>query len=96
MGKSFTLGEFLKTYNSDYDCLKKIVNIKYPDGVFCKKCNATTNHYLLKTRPVLSCSKCHTQINPLKDTIFEKTTTPLKLWFLYIFRNDSFKGWSIC
>ncbi len=92
MGKSFTLGEFLKTYGSDYDCLKEIVNIKYPDGVPCKKCNCITPHYLLKTRPVLSCSKCHNQINPLKGTIFEKTTTPLKLWFYAFFVMIHSKG----
>lgn len=92
MVKSFTLGEFLKTYNCNYDCLKEIVNIKYPDGVYCKKCKAVISHYLLKTRPVLSCSKCHSQINPLKGTIFEKTTTPLKLWFYTFFVMIHSKG----
>jgi len=82
MGKSFTLGEFLKTYSSDYDCLKEIVNIKYPDGIFCKKCKVIIHHCLLKTRPVLSCSKCYSQTYPLKGTIFAHSTTPLKFWFI--------------
>ena len=85
MGKSITLGEFLKKYGTDYDCLKEIVNIKYPDGIFCKKCKVIMRHYLLKTRPVLSCSKCYTQTYPLKGTIFQHSTTPLKLWFYAFF-----------
>lgn len=28
-----------------------------------------------------SCGICRTQVYPLKDTIFEKSTTPLRIWF---------------
>ncbi len=92
MGKSFTLGEFLKKYKTDRDCLKEIVSIRFPQGVICKICKTNTPHYLLKTRPVLSCSKCHFQTYPLKDTIFHHSTTPLKLWFYAMFVMIHSKG----
>lgn len=92
MNKIFTLGEFLRKYETDYDCLKEIVNIRFPEGNSCKKCKAITKHYLLKTRPVLSCSKCQAQTYPLKGTIFEKTTTSLKLWFYTFFIMIHSKG----
>lgn len=92
MDKYLTFSKFLKTYETDRDCLKEIVNLKFPNGVTCKKCSVITNHYLLQTRPALSCSKCHTQTRPLKGTIFEKTTTPLKLWFYAFFVMIHSKG----
>lgn len=92
MGKSFTLGEFLKKYKTDRDCLKEIVQVRFPNGATCKSCKTNTTHYLLETRPVLSCSKCHSQAYPLKGTIFEKTTTPLKLWFYAMFVMIHSKG----
>lgn len=92
MIKTFTLGAFLKKYKTDRDCLKEIVKLKYPNGIFCKKCKCFTKHYLLRTRPVLSCSICHHQTSPLVGTIFEKTTTPLTSWFYAMFLMIHSKG----
>ncbi len=92
MSKSITLGQFLTNYKTDYDCLKEIVNILYPNGITCKKCRGVTHHYLLKNRPLLSCSKCHSQLSPLKNTIFHHSTTPLKLWFYAFFVMIHSKG----
>lgn len=41
----------------------------------------------VKGRKCYSCDECHAQLYPMKGTIFEKTTTPLTLWFfaLYLF-----------
>ena len=38
MSDKFTLGTFLKQYKNDETCLAHIKEIKYPDGVFCDKC----------------------------------------------------------
>lgn len=92
MIKSITLREFLENYQTNYDCLKEIVNILYPNGVTCRKCRCITHHYLLKNRPLLNCSKCHSQISPLKNTIFHHSSTPLKLWFYAFFVMIHFKG----
>lgn len=43
----------------------------------------------LEGRRQFQCSKCRFQIAPMADTIFEKSTTPLTLWFqaLLVFSN---------
>lgn len=92
MSKYLTFGKFLKVYETDRDCLKEIVNILYPNGVTCRKCQVVTLHYLLRNRPLLNCSKCHSQISPLKNTIFHHSTTPLKLWFYAFFVMIHSKG----
>lgn len=92
MDKYLTFGKFLKTYETDRDCLKEIVNILYPNGVTCRKCKIITLHYLLRNRPLLSCGKCHSQTSPLKNTIFHHSKTPLKLWFYAFFVMIHSKG----
>lgn len=63
--------------------LELILEAKYPNGIFCKKCQIISKFYKVRSRPVYQCS-CGYQIAPLSGTIFEKTRTPLKHWF-YVF-----------
>lgn len=84
MKEKFSLGSFLKKYRNDEACLEHLVKIKYPSGIFCKKCQRITNFTKVKNRPVYQCS-CGFQVSPLSRTIFEKTTTPLQYWFYAIF-----------
>ncbi len=85
MSDIFTLQTFNTRFKSDDDCLSEIFNLKYPQGVHCVKCNKITKYYKLKGRKSYSCEFCRTQIHPLAGTVFEKTTTPLKLWFHGLF-----------
>lgn len=84
MNDKFTLGSFLKQYKDDEACLEHIKVIRYPQGIFCEKCQKITNFTKIKNRPVYQCSYGY-QISPLAGTIFEKTTTPLQYWFYAIF-----------
>lgn len=84
MSDKFTLGTFLKQYKNDEACLEHLKTIKYPQGIFCEKCQKITNFTKVTDRPVYQCS-CGWQISPLAGTIFEKTTTPLQYWFYAIF-----------
>lgn len=84
MSDTFTLGTFLKQYKNDAACLDHLKSIKYPQGIFCDKCQKITNFTKVTDRPVYQCS-CGWQISPLAGTIFEKTTTPLQYWFYAIF-----------
>lgn len=76
-----TFQEFLNTYPDSDSCLKEIVRLRYPKGIFCKTCNMYTIHYRIKDRPAYSCKTCRNQVHPLAGTIFEKTTISLRLWF---------------
>ncbi len=85
MSDTFTLANFNKRFKTDDDCLLEIFLLRFPDGVHCDTCKKITKYYKLKGRKAYSCEFCRTQIHPLAGTIFEKSTTPLTLWFHGLF-----------
>jgi transposase-like protein len=85
MDQPFTLAHFRTTFPDDLACLEEIRRQRFPHGIFCKKCKLFTRHYKLTGRVAYACKLCRTQMYPLTGTIFEKSTTPLRLWFYAIF-----------
>jgi transposase len=78
------LGIFLTKFNNNDACLEHIKRVRFPQGIGCANCRTYTKFHKVKGRPVYECS-CGWQISPLAGTIFEKSTTPLQLWFYTIF-----------
>jgi transposase-like protein len=76
-----TLFEFERLYPDDAACLDFLMAEKYPDGVFCDKCQKVTKHYRNASRPSFSCEFCGTHVHPMVGTIFENSATSLRLWF---------------
>jgi transposase-like protein len=85
MNQEFSLGTFTTRFPTDDACLEEIRKWRFPGGIYCNHCRKTTRHYKLHGRPAYTCKLCRTQISPLKNTIFEKTTTPLRVWFYALF-----------
>lgn len=85
MDQSFTFSEFLARFPDDDACLEEIKRLRFPKGIHCTTCQRTTKHYRVKRRPSYSCKFCRNHTYPLSDTLFEKTSTPLRLWFLALF-----------
>lgn len=85
MEQKFTLGNFNKLFPDDYSCLDEIRRIKYSGGILCEGCERVTRHYKINNRPVYECKFCRRQVYPLVGTIFEKSSTPLKIWFYAMF-----------
>lgn len=54
-------------------------------GLICPKCESDKEFTRVKDRRSYQCPNCGFQLYPTKDTIFEKTTTPLTYWFYAIF-----------
>lgn len=54
-----------------------------------KACSCGGRYNRVKGRLKFQCSKCRFQIAPMAGTIFEKTSTPLTLWFhaIFVFSN---------
>lgn len=77
----FTISQFLKRFPDDEACLEELKKLRYPDGVFCSKCEKVTNHYKVTGRTAYACQSCGKHIYPLAGTIFDKSTTSLRLWF---------------
>lgn len=74
----------LQKYNNNDACLEHIKKVRFPQGIGCANCRKITNFTKIKSKPVYQCS-CGWQVSPLAGTIFEKSTTPLQLWFYTIF-----------
>jgi transposase-like protein len=81
METSFSFQEFINRFPDDTSCLEEIKKFRYPKGIHCLICDKVTKHYKLAKRNAYSCQFCRTQVYPLTGTIFEKTTTPLRMWF---------------
>ena len=55
---------------------------RFPGSVtYCDKCQQERKHYRINGRPVYSCDHCGTQISPMAGTIFEHSSTSLRLWY---------------
>ena len=92
MFQDMTFPQFLKLYPDSETCFKEIVRVRYPKGIYCNRCKELTIHYRIKDRPAYSCKNCRNQIYPLAGTIFEKSTTSLRLWFYAMFLMTHTRG----
>lgn len=85
MTDKFTISQFLKRFPNDEAVLEEIKNLRWPNGIECSICKKVTNHYKLKGRTAYNCSLCGTHVYPLAGTIFDKSSTSLRLWFYAIY-----------
>jgi transposase-like protein len=81
----YTIADFNAGFPNDDACLSHIFQARWPDGITTcdsKKCGGVERrHHRVSGRTAFACDYCGNHIYPLAGTIFEKTTTPLKLWF---------------
>ena len=75
---------FMSLFPSEEACLEEIKKLRFPQGIYCPFCDSKTKHYKLQRRTAYSCEYCRHQIFPLQGTIFEKSSTPLRVWFFCI------------
>jgi transposase-like protein len=66
-------------------CLEWLKNYLYPDGIFCKTCEKITKHHKVASRRSYSCQVCGHHVHPTADTIYHKSSTPLRLWFYAVY-----------
>jgi len=85
MNETFTITKFTSRFPDEESCLEEIKKHRFPDGIFCNRCHLFTKHYKLSKRVSYACKLCRTQVSPLAGTIFEKSTTPLRMWFYAMF-----------
>jgi transposase len=78
----YTVRDFHNEFPNDDACLEYIKEQRWPNGVArCAKCKVERKHYRVGNRTAYACDHCGNHIYPLAGTIFQKTSTPLKLWF---------------
>lgn len=84
----FTIHQFREAYPNDDACLDKIFQLRF-ENLVCPKCENDKPFQRVKDRRSYYCTCCGHQVYPTKDTVFEKTTTPLLDWFLIIFMQST-------
>ncbi len=73
---------FNDEFPNDDACLEYIKEQRFPGGVTrCEKCGKDRKHHRVSKRTAYACGYCGSQVYPLAGTIFEKSTTSLRLWF---------------
>jgi len=74
-----SLGEFQSWFRSDADCLDYLEWLRWPAGFACAGCGHSDGWRLGDGR--FSCSECGGRSSVTAGTIFDRTRTPLTVWF---------------
>ena len=78
----YTFQQFDRDFPTDDACLEQIKEQRFPGGVAdCHKCEKPRKHYRVRGRTAYACESCGNHIYPLAGTIFEKSSTALRIWF---------------
>lgn len=83
--KQTNIRQFFKQFPTDEACLEHLFNVRFGQGHECPKCEREAKWYPLKSELAFSCQWCGHHLHPMVGTIFEKSRTPLQLWFYAIF-----------
>lgn len=85
MNQKFSLRQFKRKYGTHNLCLEAIKRLRFPDETVCPKCKEKSVFYQVTGRVSYACKHCGWHVYPLAGTIFEKSTTPLDLWFFAMY-----------
>jgi transposase-like protein len=78
----YTINDFNAQFPDDNACLEYLKEKRFPSGVApCEKCEQDRKHHRVTGRPAYACDYCGSMISPMAGTIFEKSSTSLRLWF---------------
>jgi len=80
--RRFTIMQFNERFPDDDACLDWLMEKRYPGGVAtCSYCRVERKHHRIASKKAYACDYCGTYISPMAGTIFEKSSTSLRLWF---------------
>ncbi len=74
-----SLGEFSAWFGTDADCLDYLEWVRWPGGFVCAACERTGGWRLGDGRWM--CAECGARTSATAGTIFDRTRTPLTVWF---------------
>jgi transposase len=84
----YTFKQFQRDFPDDAACLNAIMTRRYGGTeIICPGCEQETRFYRMTSRRAYACQRCGHHIYPCVGTPFEKSRTPLTLWFfaMYLF-----------
>lgn len=74
-----SLGEFQAWFGTDADCLDYLEWLRWPNGFVCPACGQAGGWRLSDGR--FECTGCGDRTSVTAGTIFDRTRTPLTVWF---------------
>src|SRR3954447_10046650 len=74
-----SLGEFQTWFQTDADCLDYLEWLRWPSGFVCPECGHAGGWRLGDGR--FMCADCGSRTSVTAGTIFDRTRTPLTVWF---------------
>lgn len=78
----YTINDFNRQFPDDEACLEHLKEQRFPKGMtFCEKCQQERKHHRVSGRPAYACDYCGRMISPMAGTIFEHSSTSLRLWY---------------
>src|SRR5580692_2634912 len=90
--EKYSFKDFNTEFPTDDACLTFVCESRWPDGrTMCAKCGVERKHYRVTGRTAYACDHCGNHIYPLAGSIFEKSSTSLRLWLYAIFQMGSTK-----
>jgi hypothetical protein len=73
------VGQFQSWFQTDADCLDYLEWLRWPDGFVCRGCGNEGGWRLADSR--FMCPACGARSSVTAGTIFDRTRTPLTVWF---------------
>jgi len=77
----YTFKDFRSDFPTDAACLARIMELRYGNEPICAKCGKPTHFHPITGRRAFACQWCGFHVYPCVGTPFEKSSTPLTLWF---------------
>jgi len=75
-----TIFEFNRQFSSEEECLKFMIQSRWPDGFVCPKCGHNL-YFWIDTRKLLQCKKCGHQTSVTAGTVMHRSRMPFTTWF---------------
>jgi transposase-like protein len=75
-----SVGEFQAWFRTDADCLDYLEWLRWPAGFVCPRCAHAEGWRLGDGR--FECARCQARTSTTAGTIFDRTRTPLTVWFI--------------
>jgi transposase len=82
LSRRFTINDFNARFPDDDACLDWLMERRHAGKIAtCSYCRVDRKHHRIATKKAYACDYCGTYISPMAGTIFEKSSTSLRLWF---------------
>lgn len=83
--RTISIMSLFDTLASEEACEKYLMNVRWPDGMTCNNCNGKDFSVRKGKTRAYRCNTCHRFMSPTAGTIFHRTRTSLREWFVAIF-----------